>query len=168
MEDQTATDTRRAREIDGDTATASEIASRPFHNVVAPNNNGDSLDQSADCLVKDQPSHEDVMRLEEENETMRRSNEAKNVVLDVIYDQVPKQIKKMLDNCLGSENLRFSQLSEEELRRLTKWLTERKPFEDIIKESDLGMYVYLQVCIKAHRILFRTRWRSPIECWGRE
>lgn len=48
----------------------------------------------------------------------------------------------MLDNYVGSENLRFSQLSAEELKRLTKWLTEYKPFEEQhIKESDLGICI---------------------------
>lgn len=93
--------TRRARDVDGDIATATRSASeplndgpdyRPVHDAPDPNN--DSLQTDQNCLVKDQPSHEDVLRLEEEKQSMKLSNEAKNVVLDVIYDQVPKKIKK--------------------------------------------------------------------------
>lgn len=143
--------TRRAREVDGDITTATGSASEPLNDGPdyrlvhdAPDPNNDSLQTDRNCLVTDHPSHEDVLRLEEENESMKLSNEAKNVVLDVIYDQVPKKIKKMLDNYVGSENLRFSQLSAEELKRLTKWLTEYKPFEEQhIKESDLGNVVWV-------------------------
>ena len=139
--------TRRAQEVDGDITTATGSASEPLNDgqdyrpvLGAPNNDEDSLPQTdKSCLVKDQPSHGDVLRLEEEKESMKRNNEAKNVVLDAIYDQVPKKIKKMLDNYVGSENRRFSQLSAEELKRLTKWLTEYKPFKELIKEDDLGM-----------------------------
>lgn len=155
--------TRRAREGGSDVTTATGNASRPLNDAYkpvpgAPNNDEDSLpqtDQSA--LVKDQPSHEDVLRLEELNESMRRSNEAKNVVLDVIYEQVPKKIQKMLDNSIGSENVRFSELSAEELKRLTKWLTEREPFKELIKDYDLGtlMHVSFNIVCYASVIIIR-------------
>ena len=146
--------TRRAQEVGSDITTAARSASEPLNDgpdyrpvLGAPNNDEDSLPQTdQSCLVKDQPSHEDVTRLEEEKESMRRNNEAKNVILDAIYDQVPKKIKKMLDNYVGSENRRFSQLTAEELKRLTKWLTEREPFKELIKEDDLGKMLY-ECCV---------------------
>lgn len=57
-------------------------------------------DQS--CFTSDQPSHEDVVLLEAEKERFRRGNEAKNMVLDVIYGQMPQKIKKLLDVSVGT------------------------------------------------------------------
>ena len=92
-------------------------------------------------LVTDQPSYEDVARLEAEKDRIRLNNEAKDMVLDVIYSQVPEKIQKMLDVSIGTAKgdtgLQFSELSVMELKRLTKWLTEHRPFAEL-KESEVG------------------------------
>ena len=99
----------------------------------------DNGDQDA-LYVKDQPSHEDVARLEADNDRMHRNNEAKNMVFDAIYDQLPEKIQGEMSNCgVGwrskDAGLQFSKLSEAELKRLTTWLLEHKPFAEL-KESE--------------------------------
>lgn len=100
-------------------------------------------------LVPHHPSHEDVRRLEEGNEQIRRSSEAKNMVFDAIYEQVPDKIKRMVKYSVGLEKensrLQFSKLSEAELKRLTTWLVEKEPFANI-KESEFGKLI-LYACM---------------------
>ena len=102
---------------------------------------GDSVEDNVTLpLVKDQPSHEDVARLEADNDRMQRNNEAKNMVFDAIYDQLPEKIQsEMFSSGVGwrskDAGFQFSKLSETELKRLTKWLLEQKPFAEL-KESE--------------------------------
>jgi hypothetical protein len=99
----------------------------------------DNGDQHA-LYVKDRPSHEDVARLEADNDRTQRNNEAKNMVFDAIYDQLPEKIQSEMFDCgIGwrskDAGFQFSKLSEAELKRLTKWLLEHKPFAEL-KESE--------------------------------
>jgi hypothetical protein len=108
----------------------------------------DNGDQHA-LYVKDRPSHEDVARLEADNDRTQRNNEAKNMVFDAIYDQLPEKIQSEMFDCgIGwrskDAGFQFSKLSEAELKRLTKWLLEHKPFAEL-KESEYADPVKVSV-----------------------
>ena len=116
--------------------TTSDSDYRRVSQAGSPDREGLSLRRPE---VRDQPSHEDVARLEAEKERLRLSNEAKDMVFDAIYVQVPSEIQCMLDRSMSPKKaanprLEISKLSNAELKRLAKWLIEEKPFEDI-KES---------------------------------
>ena len=91
------------------------------------------------------PSHEDVTRLETEKERLKKVNEGKNMVFDIIFNQLPDTMKQKLDRGLHEaksdhEEAKFSELSTDELKRLTKWLVECKPFSEL-EESQEGVYI---------------------------
>ena len=141
-----ATATRHAREgVDVDVPSndlTGRQAIRTAPDRVPDNDNGhsDAMPEQS-CFVKEQPSHEDVKRLEADNERIQRKNEARNMVLDAIFEQLPGKIKSELSNHAPSEKRHapspFSKLSEAELKRLTKWLIEKKPFAEL-KEYEFG------------------------------
>ena len=123
--------TRHAREGDGPVAESSNDEGDKGDDFkpsaqAAPDGSQDlgCGEEQAAPLIKEQPSHEDVMRLEADNDRMQRSNEAKNTVFDAIYDQLPEKIQSEMSNCgvgwrKNDSGLQFSQLSEAELKRLT-------------------------------------------------
>lgn len=124
-----------------DLNTSGEADPTRYGQVMEPSDlEPDALRQES--YSRDQPSHDDVKRLEEDKEQMRRCNDAKDMIFDAIYNQVSDKIKRMLEYRLGLEKgtsqLQFSKLSDAELKRFMTWLTEKKPFADI-KESELGI-----------------------------
>lgn len=91
------------------------------------------------------PSHEDVMRLETEKERLKKVNEGKNMVFDIIFNQLPDTMRQKLDRGLHKaksdhEEPKFSELSTDELNRLTQWLVDYKPFGEL-EESQEGVYI---------------------------
>ena len=130
--------TRHSREGDGpddpsDGRSNEQIQDRvvgrprsiPAHSP--PDDRGDHDSGGEDrtaLLVKEQLSHEDVARLEADNDRMHRNNEAKNMVFDAIYDQLPDEIQSEMSSCgVGwrskDSGFQFSKLSEAELKKKT-------------------------------------------------
>ena len=123
---------------------------KPVPGVSGESENGSLVRDDAFSTV-DQPSHEDVMRLEKDRERLQKINEEKNMVFETIVGQLPDRIREKFKRCVTdilndttlTSTLEFSELSAGELKRLTKWLTEHKPFADP-KESDTtfeGKYI---------------------------
>ena len=139
--------TRRASDGNRTAARASDDAD--FRQTVhtAPDNGHEhsSEEQHTPGPVAPQVSEKEVARLEADNDRMHRSNEVKNMVFEAIYAQLPEKIQGEMSECgVGwqkkDSGFKFSDLSEAELKRLTKWLLEQKPFAEL-KEFELeGMY----------------------------
>ena len=125
---------------------------KPVLGVSGESENG-SLVRDGAFSATDQPSHEDVMRLEKDRERLQKINEEKNMVFETIVGQLPDRIREKFKRCVTdilndttlTSTLEFSELSAGELKRLTKWLTEHQPFADP-KESDTtfeGTYIHV-------------------------
>jgi hypothetical protein len=75
-------------------------------------------------------------------EEVKLNNDEKNMVFDVIYSQAPEKIQRMMEVRIGTGKDGGVQvkLSELELKRLTQWLTEHRPFaepkESIMESSE--------------------------------
>ena len=138
--------TRRASDGNRTAARASDDAD--FRQTVhtAPDNGHEhsSEEQHTPGPVAPQVSEEDVARLEADNDRMHRSNEVKNMVFEAIYAQLPEKIQGEMSGCgVGwqkkDSGFKFSDLSEAELKRLTKWLVEQKPFAELKESEFAGM-----------------------------
>lgn len=120
--------------------------------AVSGSNDQQPLTHPGRDMFTSHPSHEDVKRLETEKERLKQVNEKKNMVFDIIFNQLPDTMKEKLERGLHEaksdhEVAKFSELSTDELKRLTNWLVEHKPFSEL-EESQEGECVHSPISTK--------------------